>query len=53
MPLVAAYLLRDFKFVGRKDSEISFVPGGPMFATHNPIYLDVMERKDKATSQKG
>ncbi|CAL8098958.1 unnamed protein product [Orchesella dallaii] len=31
MPLLAAYMLRELKFVGRKDSEIKFKPGGPFF----------------------
>jgi len=54
MPLVTAYLLKDLKFVARKDSELKFTAGGPMFATHGPIYLDVMERtSEKIPSQKG
>ncbi|ODM98397.1 Cytochrome P450 3A40 [Orchesella cincta] len=54
MPLVAAYMLRDFKFVIRKDSEIKFIPGGPFFQPHSPIYLDIMERTTgKSVSAQG
>lgn len=50
LPMVAAYMLKDLKFFLRKDSEISFVPGGPLLAPHNPIYLDVVERSSAAPS---
>jgi len=54
MPLIAAYMLRDLKFVERKDSEIKFKPGGPFFQPHEPIYLDIMERTmEKELSHKG
>ncbi|CAL8102597.1 unnamed protein product [Orchesella dallaii] len=54
MPLVTAYMLKELKFVGRKDSELKFTAGGPMFAPHDAIYLDVMERTlEKVPSQMG
>ncbi len=45
MPLIAAYMLKDLKFKGRKDTKFTFIPGGPVFAPHEPIYVDVMERE--------
>ncbi len=47
MLMITAYLLKDLKFLKRKDTELNFVPGGPFMTPHDPIYVDVMERKGK------
>jgi len=47
MPLVLAYMLKDLRFTGRGDSEIKFLPGGPFFTPHAPIYFDAVLRSNK------
>ncbi len=44
LPLISAHLMKEFKFVGRRDTKLTFIPGGPTFCPHQPVYVDVMER---------
>lgn len=44
MPQILVYLLRDLKFVARKNSQIKCIPGGPFMQPHEPIYVDVKKR---------
>jgi len=46
MPLILAYILKELRFIGRKDTAISFLAGGPFFSPHEPIYVDVVERNN-------
>ncbi len=43
-PMVAAYLLKELKFIARKDSKPTFIPGGSFFSLHDNIHLDIIER---------
>lgn len=46
MLLLAAHLIKEFRFVTRNDSGINFIPAGPFFGAHEPIYLDVQRRNN-------
>lgn len=41
MVMLAAYLLRELKFVKRMDTKLTFIPAGPFIAAHEPILFDL------------
>ncbi|OXA51515.1 cytochrome P450 3A56 [Folsomia candida] len=44
MVLLSAFVLKQFKFHLRSDSEPAYVPAGPFFSPHTPFYFDVTLR---------
>ncbi|CAL8110948.1 unnamed protein product [Orchesella dallaii] len=47
MLLLVVQLMREFRFVRRSDTELKFIPAGPFFGMHEPIYFDVVSRNEK------
>ncbi|ODM98967.1 Cytochrome P450 3A56 [Orchesella cincta] len=47
MLLLTVQIMKEFKFVRRNDTQLNFLPCGPFFGAHEPIYFDVVARNKK------